>query len=220
MDKVTLRPCCIRIASRKLADTLDSMKASANPFRSSRVEQIRYALTNEALEALVNHALNEPCSCLLGVKGTGKTTLLEDLEPRLQRRDYTTHWVRLHLDSTPQERSDALSGLESLHEGDVCLFDGAEVLNWWQWRRVCKRARSNGFTLIATLHHKRGVPVVHSTQPDWSLAEQFVRQLAGSHYSESLHARAQHAFKENHGNIREVFRACYLALATENAPNL
>ncbi|MFQ3225865.1 MAG: hypothetical protein ACI8Z5_002132 [Lentimonas sp.] len=55
------------------------IKASANPFRSSSVEQIRYMLEVDALETLADGALRKPCSCLLGPKGTAKTTRLEDL---------------------------------------------------------------------------------------------------------------------------------------------
>lgn len=192
------------------------MKASSNPFRSSCVEQIRYALPANALEALVDQALQEPCSCLLGTKGTGKTTLLEDLEPHLQQRGRKTHWIHLTLESTQADRAAAIAEIRSLSQQHVCLFDGAEVLNFWQWRRVCRTARSNELTLIATLHRKRGVPILCHTQADWPLMEQFVRQLAGNHYSDQLREHAQQAFQANHGNMREVFRACYLALAQEN----
>ena len=192
------------------------MKASSNPFRSSNVEKIRYMLEVDEIETLADRALSNPCSCLIGAKGTGKTTLLEDLEPLFQQRGFATHWIRLNLDSTQHERKRVTKQLQSLKPKQVCLFDGAEVLNLWQWRRICRTARSNGLTLIVTLHRKRGVPILLRTQPDWPLAHQFVRQLAGSHYSDALGKHAEQAFKINHGNMREVFRACYLALAQEN----
>jgi ABC-type uncharacterized transport system YnjBCD ATPase subunit len=192
------------------------MKASANPFRSSSVEQLRYALSTDELEALVDHVLSESCSCLLGPKGTGKTTLLEDLEPYLQQRGLKTHWIRLTLESTKADHIAAVAKMSSLKSQYACLFDGAEVLNFWQWRRVCGTARSNGFTLIATLHRRRGVPILFQTQPNWLLAEQFVQQLAGSYCNAALRERARLAFKASHGNMREVFRVCYLFLAKEN----
>ena len=192
------------------------MKASLNPFRSSMIETIRYRLEASALETLVDHALNQPCSCLLGAKGTGKTTLLEDLEPILQQRGFNTHWIRLNLDSTPHERKLVTNRLQSLKPKQVCLFDGAEVLNFLQWLRVCRIVRKCGLTLIATLHRQRGVPILRPTQPNWPLAHQLVRQLAGTHYSDPLHKSAEQAFNNSHGNMREVFRACYLALAQEN----
>ena len=192
------------------------MKASANPFRSSSVEQIRYALHAEALESLVDQALSLSCSCLLGPKGSGKTTLLEDLEAPLQQRGFQIHWARLQLESTQQVRTHTIARLQDLGAQHVCLFDGTEVLNFWQWRRVCNIARSNRMALIATLHRKRGVPILLRTQANWPLAHQLVRQLSGSHYSEQLHQHAQQAFQSSHGNMREVFRACYLVLAHES----
>ena len=192
------------------------MKASVNPFRSSCIEQLRYARSTNDLTALADHALSAPCSCLLGPKGTGKTTLLEDLEPLIQQRGLNTHWIRLQVESTQADRTAAIAKISSLNPQDVCLFDGAEVLHLWQWRHVCRTARSNGFTLIATLHRKRGVPILQRTEADWALVELFVRQLSGKHYSDPLRDHAQQAFQASHGNMREVFRACYLALAQEN----
>jgi ABC-type hemin transport system ATPase subunit len=191
------------------------MKASANPFRSSSVEQIRYALSADALESLLDQALGLSGSCVLGPQGSGKTTLLEDLEAPLRQRGLQVHWARLQLESSQQVRRHTIAQLQQLGAQHACLFDGAEVLNFWQWRRVCHIARSNRITLIATLHRKRGVPILLRTQPNWALAQQLVRQLSGAHYSEQLLQHAQHAFETSQGNMREVFRACYLLLANE-----
>ena len=193
------------------------MKANSNPFRSSSVEQIRYALPPAQLEALIDRALTQTCSGLLGPKGTGKTTLLEDLESRIRQRGLNTYWIRLNLESTRPDRVGAIAQLKHLDAGQVCLFDGAEVLSWWQWRYVCRTIQKNGSTLIATLHRKRGVPVLLHTQPNWPLMNQFVQQLSGIHYSEALGRYAEHAFEASDGNMREVFRVCYLALANENS---
>lgn len=189
------------------------MKANVNPFRSRRVEQIRYALPEACLDAIADDALQQRCSCLLGPKGTGKTTLLEDLEPRLQARGHTTQWIRLHLDSPRADRRAATQLLNQLPRHAICLFDGAEILNQLQWLQVRRAARKRGFHLIATLHKPRGVPILRHTSPSWSLAEKFVRQLAGAHSSEELVNHAKDSFDLNHGNMREVFRSCYLSLA-------
>lgn len=55
--------------------------------------------------------------------------------------------------------------------------------------------------------------VLHETTPDWSLAKEFVQQLAASHANKDLIAEAKRAFDKNKGNMREVFRSCYLYLA-------
>jgi energy-coupling factor transporter ATP-binding protein EcfA2 len=189
------------------------LKAKDNPFRSSRLEKIRYELPSDVLETLVDQALNESCSCLLGPKGTGKSTLLEDLEPLLQQRGYTTHWIRLTLESPHEDHTAARVQVKQLGKGEVCLVDGAEVLSFVNWHRLCWLARKNQMTLIATLHRKRGVSILRRTQPDWALMQRFVRQLSGTYYTNQLNDHAQLAFQTSHGNMREVFRACYLALA-------
>ena len=152
---------------------------------------------------------------MLGPKGSGKTTLLEDLEAPLRQRGLQVHWAQLQLESSQQVRRHTIAQLQQLGAQHVCLFDGAEVLNFWQWRRVCHIARSNRMTLIATLHRKRGVPILLRTQADWALAQQLVRRLSGTHCSEQLLQHAQNAFQSSQGNMREVFRACYLLLAND-----
>ncbi len=189
------------------------MKAHQNPFRSSSVEQIRYALDTEALNQLADSALSLGCSCLLGPHGTGKTTLLEDLEPHLQKRGVSTHWLRLNMDSSPAQRKAALQSLHTLERGSYCLFDGAEVLSRWQQFQLRRHLRRHGLGLIATLHRKSPFPILHHTQADWPLAEQLVRQLSKDHCSPALIEQAQVAFRQSGGNVREVFRACYWQLA-------
>ena len=104
------------------------MKANENPFRSSNVERIRYALDCSALNRLVDTALELRLSSLIGPHGTGKTTLLEDLEPLLNERGHPTHWLRLNLDSSPDQRKAAIEQIQTLAPKCFCLFDGAEVV--------------------------------------------------------------------------------------------
>ena len=162
------------------------MKANENPFRSSNVERVRYALDQATLNQLAETALAWRQCCLLGPHGTGKTTLLEDLEPLLQERGVSTNWIHLNLDSSKDERRSALTSVSQLPAASVCLFDGAEVLSHWQQFRLRRIARQRGRGLIVTLHRKSPLPVLHQTQPDWQMAEQLVRQLAAGHCNEDL----------------------------------
>lgn len=189
------------------------MKANENPFRSSNVERIRYSLEGPELQQLAASALQLRWSCILGPHGTGKTTLLEDLEPLLTARDRPTHWLRLNRDSSPDDRNAAIHGLRSLSSGTVCLFDGAEVLNCWQQFQLRRITRRKHLALIATLHRKRRLAILHHTSPDWPLTETLVRQLSHDHCSPELIEQAKLAFQQSGGNVREVFRACYWQLA-------
>lgn len=189
------------------------MKAEQNPFRSSELAKLRYRMDRELSDTLLSR-IRSDCwhSTLVGPHGTGKTTLLEDLAHQLGEVGYALHWARLHLQSTAPERKECLSHLEQLNAESICLFDGAEVLNTWQWYQVLRRARKNGFGLIATLHRRRRLPILFQTKPDFAMMRQLVHQLSGDERLESL---AHKAFKQNNGNMREVFRACYWACARE-----
>ena len=190
------------------------MKANENPFRSSSVERIRYALDCSALNRLVDTALELRLSSLIGPHGTGKTTLLEDLEPLLNERGHPTHWLRLNLDSSPDQRKAAIEQIQTLAPKCFCLFDGAEVLTRWQQFQLRRVVRKRGLGLIATLHRKSPLAPLYRTEPDWQLTEQLVRQLAAEHCNNGLIHQARLAFEQSSGNMREVFRACYWQLAT------
>ena len=189
------------------------MNANENPFRSVRVERIRYELSREKLGLLADEAIRLRVSCLLGPHGSGKTTLLEDLEDSFKQSKQRVEWIRLNQESSADSREAAIEKLTEYDPKTICLFDGAEVLSWFQWRSICSSAKRNGYTLIATLHKRRSTTVLHRTETSWELTEQFVRQLAGKHASRNLIAHAKNAFDANKGNMRAVFRACYLYLA-------
>ena len=189
------------------------MKAHENPFRSSVVERIRYALAPDDLDQLARKALTLRCCCLLGPHGTGKTTLLEDLEPIFKKRGRSSHWLCLNNTSSKDERDAAIEALRSLPTDRVFLFDGAEVLNLWQQFKLYYIVRRRKLALLATVHRKGPLPILYRTAPNWRLTRQLVRQLSNEHYSADLIEQAQLAFDSSGGNVREVFRACYWQLA-------
>jgi len=151
--------------------------------------------------------------CLLGPEGSGKTTLLEDLEPYLQAIGFEIHWISLQEDAGRKERRGAIDRMRHYRETDACLLDGGEVLSRWQWRSVLRLSGRQGFRLIATLHHERGLPVLRRHETSWELARELVAGLAGEHYSEDLESAARRAFEQGGGDLREVFRACYFHCA-------
>jgi len=190
------------------------IKANENPFRSSELERIRYSLSDEELRALAKRAV-KLCQCsLLGSHGTGKTTLLEDLEPHIHKEGYSTDWTRLNRDSTMQERRQAMIKASEIQAGGFYLLDGAEVLSRWQQFRLPTLARMKRIGLIVTLHRQTRLPILYHSQADWHVAGKLVRQLAKQNCSEELLGHAKIAFEKSNGNMREVFRACYWKLAT------
>ena len=190
------------------------MNAHENPFRSSEIAKLRYRLSAAELGEFVERVLNTSMgSSIVGPKGPGKTTLMEDLQQPLEARGVEVVWIRLTLESNRAEKREAINQLKQIGPKQIVLLDGGEVLTFWEWRSIRKRMRQASANWIATLHQPRGLPVLHSTQPDWSLAQDLVKRLAGQNLAESLMPVAEHSFRSETGNVREVFRACYWACA-------
>lgn len=190
------------------------MKAAENPFRSSEIAKIRYAIPADELARLAARALEEPfrTCCIAGPEGSGKTTLLEDLAPVLQKTSPTIHRITLNMDSRASEKRRAVRFITNLGREEICLLDGGEVLPWTAWFSLRHRSRTRQFRLIATLHRPRGLPVLLRTQVEWITTRRLVTSLANRHMSPSLEAVAYRAHQDSSGNAREVFRACYMAL--------
>lgn len=171
-------------------------------------------MSPEELAGLARTALGEDyrSCCLVGPEGSGKTTLLEDLVPLLQTPSVRIRSLNLQEETTRLEKKRALDSLEQLDQRDICLLDGGEVFSWMAWRRIRRMGRRRRFRLIATLHTSRGLPVLYRTKACWETTSQLVRSLAGPSLSPQLEPVARQAFTESSGNVREVFRACYLAL--------
>lgn len=186
------------------------MKAEKNPFRSSAIAELRYRIDAGERERLVSRLRTENWrGCLLGPEGTGKTTLLENLQPRIEAEGNTVVWVRLTAESKPPERQATICRVAALKPGQVCFFDGGETLGRLAWWRLLKKTRATG-GLVATVHRRpHGLPVVFHTKPDLSRSLLLAKELAGTHWDDQLAAVAKAAFRTNGGNVREVFRACY-----------
>lgn len=155
-----------------------------------------------------------PVCCLLGPEGTGKTTLLEDLEEDFRAFSIAPVWIRLNRDSTREQRRAAIRLFATSPPGTLLFLDGGEILNRFQWWRVKRHARERRLRLIATVHQSRRLPVLHQTAPNWSLAREIITEVGGP----ALEPVAKSAFDASDGNMRCVFRACYLALSVQRIP--
>src|SRR6185436_15582003 len=78
-------------------DPAAPMRAADNPFAVRRVLAIRYRLSGETWEGLLERlAALRYRAAIVGPHGRGKTTLLEDLAPRLEALGFRTRTVTLH----------------------------------------------------------------------------------------------------------------------------
>lgn len=183
------------------------MKARDNPFAVHRVLAFRYRPRGWTWDELMNRlAAMRYRAAIVGPQGTGKTTLLEDLAPRLMEKGFGIRALRLDRENRSFSR-EILRRLEAeLTARDIVLLDGAEQLSmvkWWGFRRVVRRAGG----LIITMHHPGRLPTLLQTSGEVEVLEQMVRELAGEGQIPAEQLRA--ILREQRGNVRNALRYLY-----------
>ncbi len=148
-------------------------------------------------------------AALAGPHGTGKTTLLEDLEPHLARQGYRIRKATLHLGDRrlgPQRRQILLADLRS---EDLLLIDGAEQLAPYAWQELAWRAR-RAAGLLATLHAPGNgagrLPILWNCRTTPELLTDLVTDLVGP---EAANLPLDDLYQRHQGNLREALRDLY-----------
>lgn len=186
------------------------MKAEKNPFRSSAIAKVRYRMDAAERSRLITRLQqHEWLGSIVGPEGSGKTTLMEDLESTVCDAGRQVVWIHLNRESTAEERRIAVRQILQLGAAQCCFLDGGEVLgrlNWWKLSRCSKHLQGG---LLATLHKPRFLPVTFATTTDAETCIALAQLLAGQMWDEEIAHVAREAFAEQNGNAREVFRTCY-----------
>lgn len=189
------------------------MKAQKNPFRSNLIAELRFAIEPTELAGLAHRILDKPGGyALIGPHGTGKTTLLEDLDQRITQTpevEIEIRWIRLNQESSSHERKQALEQLLNPIAGIIYFLDGGEVLNVFDWWRIKRSLVHKQLRVTATLHKPNGITSLLQTSSDWTLALDCISKILGEAPDKALRTVAKEAFKESNGNIRTTLRACY-----------
>ena len=180
------------------------MRAADNPFRSEAVLRVRYKLPEIAWEKLL-HRLAEMHyrAAVVGPYGTGKTTLLEDLETRLKAKGFQTAWIRLRQDSPHWETGSALKSITRR----ILLVDGAEQLGWARWQYF-KWLTRQAAGLIITTHRPGRLRTLWRCETSSRLLSDIIAELlTGSGFSPPT--EPAELFSKHRGNLREALRECY-----------
>jgi hypothetical protein len=176
------------------------VRARDNPFASHRVETLRYRLpegvTWDGLLKRLAHLRYR--AALIGPHGRGKTTLLEELAPRLAGLGFRVRTVTLR----EEERRMDWARLRGLGAADVLLLDGAELLGRLAWLRVRFRCRRAG-GLIVTSHRAGLLPMLLECSTTPELLAELVRELTGAE------VEARELFHRHGGNLRMAFWEMY-----------
>ncbi len=145
-------------------------------------------------------------AAIVGPHGRGKTTLLEDLAPRLAAlglaiRTITLNEAHPRLDGRDREL------LRRLGPRDCLLLDGAERLGRLAWLRLRRQTRTAG-GLVITAHTPGLLPALITCETTPHLLDGIVRDLLGPE-ADGLRPTAEELFARHRGNLRDALRQLY-----------
>lgn len=179
------------------------VRAGDNPFRSSRLESLKYTFERGSHEQLLEQCeLLKYRGAIVGPHGTGKTTLLRELQDHLRSKHFETELVSLHdWCRTPQWPNLSAAARRKA----IILLDGAELLScfaWFRFRFISRHAAG----VIITSHTPGLLPTLYTTTTSFELFEQLTRELLGGLYpAEGLRL----LYRKYQGNLRQCFFELY-----------
>ena len=198
------------------------MKARLNPFRTSRVHRIRYALDEAGWGALMRRfEADGRRGALVGPHGAGKTTLLEDLGERLEAAGVPVLTLRLD-DLDPTFDAEKSGRVEQAPAPAVVLLDGGELLRPPDRRRL-ESALGDSRGIVATLHRqlrtplRPWLPLLHRCDTSPERLHAIVSELLGEDDEVSM-LECRRLWKRHHGNLRDALRELYDRWATREDP--
>jgi hypothetical protein len=188
------------------------MKARDNPFRSARVEALRFRTAGPGLDVLIERlAQLDYRAAIVGDHGSGKTTLLEELQPFLVARGFQPI-LRRFFDRRRRFAPDDWRRLANADSSHAVLVDGAECLGTLGLRRLCRRVRPAGALLI-TCHRRCLLPTLIHCRTDADLLADLVAELLGVPAREIDVGSCRRLIHRHRGNLRTVLRELYDAFA-------
>ena len=181
------------------------LRAKDNPFAVDRVRQVRYEPLEESWEGLLARlAVMDYRGAIVGPCGSGKTTLCEDLEIRLQEQGLRTQYLFFSVDIhvTWRDIQRVLA-----RPFDVILVDGADHMSWLTWRALKRNVFREKRGLVVTTHRPGLLDTWHECQTSCVLLERIVGRLVRDHVI--ARERIQESYDRCQGNIRQALRELY-----------
>jgi len=145
-------------------------------------------------------------AAIVGPKGRGKTTLLEQLHTRLV--DLGHHCSRRRTPSAKADQAILLTETEALPSSTILLLDSAELLTRTNRRLLLLTVERRNLGLVVTTHRSEFLPTWIECRTSSELLHSLLTQLLPRE-SSGWEAHANAAFRKHAGNIREVFRELY-----------
>lgn len=181
------------------------MRARDNPFAVHRLDQLTYRAEDyNGLELMDLWEKLGRRGLLVGQKGRGKTTLLEQLRKTLE----------VHHEILPislKEGDNTLSvvirrQLDQVSSQTVIVVDGLEQLNSWSWWKLRRRIPFAG-GILATAHRAGRLPTLRNCETSTVLLQQLVNELAprlGLSFG-----KLEQLYRRHQGNVRTALLELY-----------
>jgi hypothetical protein len=144
---------------------------------------------------------------IVGPHGSGKTTLIQSLIPRLGERGLSVHAARV-TQAEPSLDVKWWRQLRRAGQATVVVVDGAERLDSLAWLKLRYHAR-RAWGLIITMHKAGRLPTWVATRTDPALLRELVDELSPG---ASIDTAA--TYEQSGGNLRTALRTCYDALGS------
>ena len=185
------------------------MLARENPFRTEIVLRYRYVFAGgQSMSGLVERFDAMNCrAAIVGEKGRGKTTLVEDFCDYLVANGRAVSMLRLNTLERKVARQRCRELLNSATRNSILVLDGAEQLNWLEWRWFQKSSRNFRGLLVTTHQPGRLDQLIHC-ESNVETLKNAVSQIAPSEACK-LQKDIASLFAQHHGNIRECLRSLY-----------
>ena len=190
------------------------MKARHNPFSVDRVQTIRYRPSETTFDDILSRlGAMDYRAAIVGPEGTGKTTLLEDLQYALQRQGLPTRMVFVN-DTSPLDRRMRRQLISQLESEEIVLLDGADAIGRVMWTFLRRHILRHAAGLVITTHRPGRLPTLIdcTTTPD--LLNTIVTELLPETHSIDA-ATLHHLYHHYEGNIRNCLRDLYDLCASD-----
>ncbi len=182
---------------------MNECPAHLNPFRASRIDALPYVPVDQSWDRMLTRLVQMNFrGAIVGPHGTGKTTLVQSLIPRLNERGFGVHHGHI-TEASPRLPKSWWCALNQCDEQTIIIIDGAERIHWWPWHRLL-RLTANACGLLITAHEEGRLPTWIRTRVTTQVMLQLLNELEphGMHDAAQLLAR-------HHGNARSVLRECF-----------